>query len=296
MKRFFLLSILLHGILLLLCFSWEIPLANKFSPRGIIEVSLIEKIDERKPQKTIPPKQKEQKKAKIPETKEAFPPREYKEIIKEEKTEEKKGPALAVLQEEKLKETEELIPENVFSKTSVEQPLQVQAIGMTPIQETANAEVLKVSTGGERNSMAQGASGETSKSTFLMFTASRLEKGGTEAEGTKESGFGKKREGSRWQASKIPSSSIEVDQILQQIIRKIEAAKRYPGAARKMGIEGKAVVRFKLKPQGQVEAIEIVESSGSEILDRASLQTVRDAVPLPYKKGWLKVGIVFKIL
>jgi protein TonB len=63
-----------------------------------------------------------------------------------------------------------------------------------------------------------------------------------------------------------------------------------------MGIEGTAVVRFKLKPEGGVEAVELVDSSGSAILDKASLETVRAAAPFPYKEGWLKVGIVFKIL
>ncbi len=87
-----------------------------------------------------------------------------------------------------------------------------------------------------------------------------------------------------------------MDPILSLIIRKIEAAKRYPRMARKMGIEGTAVVRFKLRSEGQVEAVEIMESSGSEILDKASIETVRDAAPLPYKDGWLKVGIAFKII
>jgi protein TonB len=87
----------------------------------------------------------------------------------------------------------------------------------------------------------------------------------------------------------------ELDAILSLILRKLEAAKRYPRMARKMGIEGTAVVRFKLKPEGRVEAVEIVDSSGSEILDTASLETVRAAAPFPYKEGWLKVGIVFKI-
>jgi TonB family protein len=63
-----------------------------------------------------------------------------------------------------------------------------------------------------------------------------------------------------------------------------------------MGIEGTAVVRFRLEPSGQVEEVEVLESSGSGILDKASLETVRDASPLPYKEGWLKVGIVFKIV
>lgn len=268
-------------------------MANKLLPRGVLEISLIEKIEEVKPKKVLPSIPKQRVKAKKPGKNEALLQLPEK---KEEKREEKQEPTPAVLQEEKLKETEELPPENKFLKTSVEQPLPVQANVMPPTQGNGNAEVLKGSTAGERNIMAQEASGETSRSTFLMFNASGLEKGGTGGEGTKGTGFGKMGEGSHLTVSKRHSSLIEVDQILKQIIRKIEAAKRYPKVARKMGIEGKAVVRFKLKPQGQVEAVEIVESSGSEILDQASLQTVRDAAPLPYKEGWLKVGIVFKIL
>jgi protein TonB len=87
-----------------------------------------------------------------------------------------------------------------------------------------------------------------------------------------------------------------MDPIFSLILRKLETAKRYPRMARKMGIEGTAVVRFKLKPEGGVEAVELVDSSGSAILDKASLETVRAAAPFPYKEGWLKVGIVFKIL
>ena len=96
--------------------------------------------------------------------------------------------------------------------------------------------------------------------------------------------------------SNIPTSSQEGDSILFEIMRRIEAAKRYPKVARRMGIEGKTAVRFKLKPNGKVESVEVMESSGADILDQASLETVRRAVPLPYKEGWLKVVIVFKIL
>ena len=98
------------------------------------------------------------------------------------------------------------------------------------------------------------------------------------------------------QMSRTESFSSEGDSILAKIVGKIEAAKRYPRTARRMGIQGTATVRFKLKPNGQLEKIELMESSGSKILDDASLETVREAAPLPYREGWLKVGIVFKIL
>lgn len=95
--------------------------------------------------------------------------------------------------------------------------------------------------------------------------------------------------------SKVQDSPGGVDETLLLILRKIEAAKKYPRIARKMGTEGKTTVRFKLRSNGEIDEIQILESSGSEILDQTSLQTVRDAAPLPYKEGWLKVGILFKM-
>ena len=111
----------------------------------------------------------------------------------------------------------------------------------------------------------------------------------------KVSGSGR-GEGESSRLSSIPKSGGDGDPIIAEIMRRIEAAKRYPRVARKMGIEGRAAVRFKLTPKGKVEAVELLETSGSEVLDQASLETVRRAAPLPYKYGWLKVVIVFKIL
>lgn len=103
-------------------------------------------------------------------------------------------------------------------------------------------------------------------------------------------------EGAAGQAGTTTGGSVYSQNVdTAQILRKIEATKRYPPAARKIGIEGTPVVRFRLEPSGQIESAEIVESSGSEILDRAALKNIRDAAPLPYVEGWQKVEIVFKL-
>ena len=55
MGRFFIIiSTIFHGTLLLLLFSWEIPLADRLLPKNILEVSLVEKIEEMKPQMILP--------------------------------------------------------------------------------------------------------------------------------------------------------------------------------------------------------------------------------------------------
>ncbi|MCG2842821.1 energy transducer TonB [Sandaracinobacter sp. RS1-74] len=57
--------------------------------------------------------------------------------------------------------------------------------------------------------------------------------------------------------------------------------RRYPGAARARREEGVAYVRFRMNRQGQLLSVEIARSSGSPLLDRAALDTVRRAQPFP---------------
>jgi TonB family protein len=288
MKRFFLLSIFFHCILLLLLFSWETPLANRLLARRIIRVSLVDKIEEKKSSKVqAGVLQKRQEVNEIKE-KEILQPGEKQE----EKKEERKVPTTAALKEEKPKKDEEIPPQNKPLTAGAELPLEAPEKTMAQTQESGPAQAWGPSADLNRESQAKNPSG----STFLASTALGVAK--------EEVGLGEvsrnaglaKGEGLPTQMANLRTSSKEIDATLLLIIRKIEAAKRYPKMARKMGIEGTAVVRFKLRPEGQVKAVEIIESSGSQILDKASLETVRDAAPLPCKEGWLKVGIVFKIL
>ncbi|MGE5173131.1 MAG: energy transducer TonB [Betaproteobacteria bacterium] len=73
----------------------------------------------------------------------------------------------------------------------------------------------------------------------------------------------------------------------------IEKSKNYPRMARERGIQGVVHVRFKLTPSGDVERVEIIKSSGYDILDDASVRTVYRAVPMPYVNGWVEVPIAY---
>jgi TonB family protein len=52
-------------------------------------------------------------------------------------------------------------------------------------------------------------------------------------------------------------------------------------------------VRFKLKPSGEIDRVEIVKSSGYDILDSASIRTLYRAGPLPYVNGWVEVPMAY---
>jgi TonB family protein len=73
----------------------------------------------------------------------------------------------------------------------------------------------------------------------------------------------------------------------------IEKAKTYPRLARERGVEGVVLVRFKVAPSGDIEKIAVVKSSGSDILDQASVRTVHRAAPMPYLNGWVEVPMSY---
>jgi protein TonB len=83
--------------------------------------------------------------------------------------------------------------------------------------------------------------------------------------------------------------------LLAQIRRRIEGAKRYPEAARREGIQGNVHVRFRVREDGQVDTVEVARSSGSRLLDDASLDTIRRAAPFPPVRGWIRVPIAYTL-
>ncbi len=82
----------------------------------------------------------------------------------------------------------------------------------------------------------------------------------------------------------------------QLIQAALERAKTYPRIARERGIEGVVRVRFRILPSGNADRVEVLKSSGSTILDSATVNTVYHSGPLPHVNGWIEVPIAYKIL
>ena len=232
----------------------------------------------------------------IPEQKEVGAPPRVARAKEELKVEEAKPKTVDPIQKE-IRE-EEPKPEE---KTPSEPPVQRARSEETPILQAG----LTPSAGGSgetRESMSPlkgppipGSRGD-GRTAFLASAGPEMAKEGLSlGVGGKGSGAGQ-GEGGDSRLSSLPKKWGDGDSVIAEIMRRIEKAKRYPRMARKMGTEGQATVRFRIKTDGKVEGVELMESSGSEILDQASLETVHRAAPLPYKDGWLKVVIVFKIL
>ena len=71
---------------------------------------------------------------------------------------------------------------------------------------------------------------------------------------------------------------------------KIESCKRYPDAARKRHMEGRAKVRFVITPDGQLSSVKIVKGARHGMLNAAAMSAVKAAAPFPRPPGNLFKG------
>ena len=104
--------------------------------------------------------------------------------------------------------------------------------------------------------------------------------------------YGQAGEGSAGQGPDTQFGLVPAEQ-WAVIVSSIERVKSYPRFARERGIQGVVHLRFRVRPQGEVDRVEIVRSSGYEILDTASVRTVYRAAPMPYVSGWIEVPISY---
>lgn len=83
--------------------------------------------------------------------------------------------------------------------------------------------------------------------------------------------------------------------IIEIIRNSIEKAKIYPILARKRGIEGTVYISFRVNSEGKPNDIKILNSSGSHILDNATLDIVKKAAPFPHIDSFVEVPVVFRL-
>lgn len=79
----------------------------------------------------------------------------------------------------------------------------------------------------------------------------------------------------------------------EEILRRVEELKRYPTSARADRAEGKVVVKAIINEDGNLSLVEIFQSSGHLALDKAAVETMRQAAPfhLPHPLGQPRMTI-----
>jgi protein TonB len=68
---------------------------------------------------------------------------------------------------------------------------------------------------------------------------------------------------------------------LKGIRKRIYDRLNYPSSAKRMGMKGSSVVKFRIHRNGSVDDVSISRTSGHEILDEAAKQAILDAAPYP---------------
>ena len=86
-----------------------------------------------------------------------------------------------------------------------------------------------------------------------------------------------------------------VEERLEEIRRRLQAALVYPPIARREGLTGVAWVQFEIDTAGAAHDIQVARSSGHPILDRAAQRTVDRAGRLPWIDGRIEVPIRFSL-
>ncbi len=83
----------------------------------------------------------------------------------------------------------------------------------------------------------------------------------------------------------------------ETILRRVEELKRYPATARIERAEGKVVVKAVINEDGSIGEIEVVQSSGFPSLDKAAMETIKQAAPfhLPHPLGRPRLTIKIPI-
>jgi len=79
----------------------------------------------------------------------------------------------------------------------------------------------------------------------------------------------------------------------EAILRRVEELKRYPSSARVDHAEGKVVVKAVINEDGSIGEVEVFQSSGHPGLDKAAVETMREAAPfhLPRPLGQPRMTI-----
>jgi protein TonB len=79
----------------------------------------------------------------------------------------------------------------------------------------------------------------------------------------------------------------------EAILRRVEELKRYPSSARVDRAEGKVVVTAVINEDGSIGEVEVFRSSGHPSLDKAAVETMRQAAPfhLPRPLGQPRMTI-----
>jgi protein TonB len=96
-------------------------------------------------------------------------------------------------------------------------------------------------------------------------------------------------------ANSVTAPPSGLDDYLAQVRGLIESNKSYPFAARRRGMEGEVLLQVKIDENGKLVSLELLSSSGHDLLNRAAEKVVRTAAPFPVPESFWLGDVEFSI-
>lgn len=94
----------------------------------------------------------------------------------------------------------------------------------------------------------------------------------------------------------LPATSALANAWEQQVAKVVMSNQAYPRSAQVRNEEGKAMVKVSIAGDGAITAVELVESSGSSVLDREATKTFEKIGKLPAPPGSSARDVVFPLV
>jgi TonB family protein len=91
------------------------------------------------------------------------------------------------------------------------------------------------------------------------------------------------------------SQGQEANALLSMLHKAIQNRQQYPLSAQQLERTGRVKVKFTLFPNGVVHAIQMIQSSGTESLDKAALKAINDAAPFKGVNQYIRESQEFSI-
>jgi protein TonB len=86
-----------------------------------------------------------------------------------------------------------------------------------------------------------------------------------------------------------PAPEARISERLQaRLLERLAEQLRYPPLARVRGWEGVVLMQLRLEANGDISRLQVLESSGYPLLDRAASQGLRRVARLPQAVTWLQ--------
>jgi protein TonB len=92
-----------------------------------------------------------------------------------------------------------------------------------------------------------------------------------------------------------PTPKADYGWLAESLWHRVHELKRYPHEARVKRMEGRVVLRVVINDEGHLKALDVVESSGHEVLDRDALEIIRQACPLKLKHPLGRPQVVVQV-